>query len=198
MKIIGLTGGIASGKSTISNRLLEKGYTVIDADIAARKVVEIGTPALQEIRDFFGKDVLQEDGTLNRKKLGEIVFADEFMRKKLNELTHPRIREWMLNQVEQAAKNGAELVFMDIPLLYESEALHLTEKVIVVYLDEETQIQRLMERDKLTKDQALQRIRSQLSMEEKKARADYIIDNRGTKKEALCQLDKILLQIKGE
>lgn len=198
MKVIGLTGGIASGKSTISKLLVEKGYTVIDADIAARKVVEIGTPALQGIRDFFGKEILQEDGSLNRRKLGEIVFADEQKRIKLNELTHPRIRDWMLAQLNLAQKNEADVVFMDIPLLFESEAFHITKKVLVVYIDEETQLTRLMERDKLTEEQALQRIHSQLSMDEKKARADYIIDNRGSKKDSSCQLNEILQQIKGE
>lgn len=198
MKIIGLTGGIASGKSTISKRLKEKGYIVIDADIAARKVVEIGTPALQDIKDYFGNVVLHDDGTLNRRKLGEIVFSDELKRKKLNELTHPRIREWMQSQLDHATKKGANILFMDIPLLYESETFHFSDKVIVVYIDEETQIQRLMERDKLSKELALQRIHTQLSMEEKKNRADYIIDNRGTKKEALKQLDNILHQIESE
>lgn len=195
MKIIGLTGGIASGKSTISKQLIERGYTVIDADLAARKVVEIGTPALQEIAEFFGKEILLEDGNLNRKKLGDIVFSDASKRKKLNVITHPRIREWILVQMDRAAKSGEKVIFLDIPLLFESEAFHLTEEVLVVYVDEKTQIHRLMERDKLTKEQAIQRIHSQLSMEDKKIRADYLIDNRGTKEESMCQLEQILIQI---
>jgi dephospho-CoA kinase len=198
MKIIGLTGGIACGKSMISKHLSNKGYPVIDADIAARKIVEIGTPALQEIIEFFGKEILLDDGNLNRKKLGEMIFTDELKRKKLNEITHPRIREWMLEILAFEKQKEADVVFMDIPLLFENKSFQVTEKALVVYVDKETQISRLMKRDKLSKEQALFRIKSQIPMEEKKARADYIIDNRGTEEESVRQLDEILRQIKSE
>lgn len=198
MKIIGLTGGIACGKSMISKHLLNKGYPVIDADIAARKIVEVGTPALQEIIEFYGKEILLDDGNLNRKKLGEIIFIDERKRKKLNEITHPRIREWMLEKLELEQQKESDVVFMDIPLLFENKLFQVTDKVLVVYVDEETQISRLMKRDKLSREQALFRIKSQISMEEKKGRADYIIDNRGTEDVSERQLDRILRQIKSE
>ena len=172
-KIIGLTGGIASGKSTVSNWLLSQGYPVVDADIAARKVVEPGMPALEKIRKAFGDDVLLPDGTLDRKRLGSIIFANEEKRQTLN-------------------GEGASIVIMDIPLLFESKLTHMVEETILVYVTKETQLKRLMERDGYMEADALARIHAQMPIDEKKELADYIVDNNGPISETIEQMKQIM------
>ncbi len=178
-KIIGVTGGIASGKSSVSKWLISKGYPVIDADIAARKVVEPGMPALEEIKNVFGQDICLSDGTLDRKKLGSIVFTNSDKRQQLNQIVHPAVRKWMLEETEKALHEGKDLVFMDIPLLFESNLTHMVEGVILVYVKPEIQLMRLMARDHFTEEEALARIHAQMPIDDKKELADYIIDNSG-------------------
>ena len=194
-KIIGVTGGIATGKSSVSRWLISKGYPVIDADIAARKVVEPGMPALEEIRKTFGSDICTTDGTLNRKKLGSIVFSDAKKRQALNEIVHPAVRKWMIEETEKAFRQGGNLVFMDIPLLYESNLTHMVEKVILVYVKPEVQLKRLMQRDQFTEDEALARIRAQIPIDDKRELADYIVDNNGDFTDTEQQLIGIINQL---
>mgnify|MGYP003447644128 FL=1 len=191
-KIIGLTGGIASGKSTVSNWLLSQGYPVVDADIAARKVVEPGMPALEKIRKAFGDDVLLPDGTLDRKRLGSIIFANEEKRQTLNAIVHPAVREWMRQETERAFGEGASIVIMDIPLLFESKLTHMVEETILVYVTKETQLKRLMERDGYMEADALARIHAQMPIDEKKELADYIVDNNGPLSETIEQMKQIM------
>ena len=191
-KIIGLTGGIASGKSTVSNWLLSQGYPVVDADIAARKVVEPGMPALEKIRKAFGDDVLLPDGTLDRKRLGSIIFANEEKRQTLNVIVHPAVREWMRQETERAFGEGASIVIMDIPLLFESKLTHMVEETILVYVTKETQLKRLMERDGYMEADALARIHAQMPIDEKKELADYIVDNNGPLSETIEQMRQIM------
>src|SRR5699024_8190495 len=127
--IIGLTGSIASGKSTVSNILLEKGYPIVDADRIARQVVEPGTAVIQQIEEAFGRDVIHEDGTLNRERLGTLIFDEEEKRKRLNNIIHPAIRAEMLRQKEAHLQAGAKTVIMDIPLLFESNLQSYVEKI---------------------------------------------------------------------
>lgn len=190
--IIGLTGGIASGKSFIAKELEKKGFPVIDADKVAREVVEPGEEAFKKIVKTFGKEVVAEDGTLLRKKLGEIIFSDEEKREMLNNIVHPAIRERMLHKKEQLEKEGAEVIVLDIPLLIENKSFHVVDKVLLVYVDEDVQKKRLMERDKRGEEDANNRITSQMPLKEKRAYADAIIDNNGTKEESIRQLDEIL------
>ncbi|KMY46331.1 dephospho-CoA kinase [Bacillus sp. FJAT-27916] len=191
-KIIGLTGGIASGKSTVSNWLLSQGYPVVDADIAARKVVEPGMPALEKIRKAFGDDVLLPDGTLDRKRLGSIIFANEEKRQTLNAIVHPAVREWMRQETERAFGEGASIVIMDIPLLFESKLTHMVEETILIYVTKETQLKRLMERDGYMEADALARIHAQMPIDEKKELADYIVDNNGPLSETIEQMKQIM------
>ncbi len=191
-KIIGLTGGIASGKSTVSNWLLSQGYPVVDADIAARKVVEPSMPALEKIRKAFGDDVLLPDGTLDRKRLGSIIFANEEKRQTLNAIVHPAVREWMRQETERAFGEGASIVIMDIPLLFESKLTHMVEETILVYVTKETQLKRLMERDGYMEADALARIHAQMPIDEKKELADYIVDNNGPISETIEQMKQIM------
>jgi dephospho-CoA kinase len=191
--LIGLTGGIATGKSTVSNMLRELGIHVIDADQVAREVVEPGKPAWQEIKEHFGEAVLLPDGQLNRPKLAEIIFNDGSQRKILNGIIHPYIRQEMDRKTEEALQEN-EVVVLDIPLLFEGGREKEVDKVLVVYVPEEIEVRRLMERDQIDEDYARQKIASQMSIEEKKRRADAYIDNSGSREETKKQLLSILQQ----
>ncbi|EAE7066114.1 dephospho-CoA kinase [Listeria monocytogenes] len=176
-KTIGLTGSVATGKSTVSNMIQQAGIPLVDADIAARKVVEPGTEGLKEIVAYFGEEILLADGTLDRAKLGEIIFKDKEKREKLNEITHPRVKDYMLEARELFFRAGEELVFFDIPLLFESHLESLVDQIVVVWTTPETELKRLMERNNLTKEDALRRIESQMGIDEKARKADFVIDN---------------------
>ncbi|EOH99181.1 dephospho-CoA kinase [Enterococcus moraviensis ATCC BAA-383] len=177
--VLGLTGGIATGKSTVVAVFKSLGFPIVDADIIAREIVEIGTPGLKQIVLAFGSEILNPEGSLDRKKLGEIIFSDETKRKKLNELLSPFLKEAILNQIAEK-KSLNSLVLVDIPLLFEGGYDKYVDKVAVVYVPEATQLVRLMERDHLTKTQAQQRIASQMSIEEKKLKADIVFDNQNS------------------
>lgn len=195
-QVIGITGSIATGKSTVSNMIKELGFTVVDADIAARVVVEPGQEAYKKIVETFGEEILQPTGEIDRKKLGNIVFNNEEKRLQLNSIVHPAVRKWMNDQKEEAFQRGEQVVFLDIPLLYESKLTHMTDKVIVVYVDEKTQLERLMKRNELSEEEAKARINSQMSIEEKRKLADAVIDNRGSLEETKQQLISILTEWK--
>jgi dephospho-CoA kinase len=177
---IGLTGGIASGKSTISRLLSELGATIIDADAIARAIVVPGQPAWQQIVACFGDQILCADGSINRRKLGDIVFGDTEQRKRLEEITHPAIWRQVTSEIETAAAAGCQVAVLDVPLLLETGWDSKVDAVWVVYVNRVIQIERLMARDSLTQQQAEMRIDSQLSLEEKKKRADAVIDNSGS------------------
>jgi len=190
--IIGLTGSIASGKSTVAKMLKDYGLPIVDADVVARLVVEPGTPTLQKIVEVFGEDALMEDGAMNRQKIGSIIFHDEEKRKELNSIIHPAIRQEMLRQRDEYIENGEKTVIMDIPLLFESKLQHFVEKILVVYVSEETQLERLILRNQLTEEDAKARIASQLPLSEKIHSADAVINNNGTIEETAQQLEAIL------
>lgn len=192
--IIGLTGSIASGKSTISSMLKEKGFPIIDADLVARLVVEPGTPTLKEIERVFGRGVMNEDGTLNRDALGQIIFHEPAKRKQLNDLMHPAIRAEMLRQRDDLMNGGHQHIVMDIPLLFESRLQHFVEKILVVSVTEEMQLERLMVRNSLSEEEAKARIHSQLPVSEKEKGADAVIYNNGTIEQSKEQLERILLE----
>ncbi|CAM3789886.1 dephospho-CoA kinase [Marinicrinis lubricantis] len=187
---IGLTGGIACGKSTVSSMLVEKGAALVDADRIAREVVLPGEPALKQIVDRFGQAVLLEDGSLNRKQLGSIVFADDESRKDLEAILHPTIRARMKEQMAAYEREIPDrLVVVDVPLLYESKLQELFQAVLVVYVPEEVQLKRLMERDGILEKDAMNRIKSQMPIEEKKKKADLYIDNSGSMEQTKQQVD---------
>jgi dephospho-CoA kinase len=188
---IGLTGGIASGKSTVARMLVESGAALVDADRIAREIVEPGQPSLAQIVERFGQAVLHEDGTLNRKKLGEIVFADEAKRKALEAITHPAIRAVMRERMDKLQREAPKrLVVVDVPLLYESGLQSLFEEVMVVYVPRSLQLERLMKRDGLSKADAERRLNAQMDIEEKKRLADIVIDNSGSLEDTALQLER--------
>jgi dephospho-CoA kinase len=177
---IGLTGGIASGKSAVARLLAEKGAALIDADRIAREIVEPGQPALRQIVERFGQAVLLADGSLDRKKLGEIVFADAESRKALEAITHPLIRQTMWERRDRLERdNPRRLVVVDIPLLYESGLETYFEEVMLVYAPRAVQLERLKARDGLSDEQARRRLDAQMDIEEKRRRAQIVIDNSG-------------------
>ncbi|MED4530980.1 dephospho-CoA kinase [Metabacillus fastidiosus] len=190
--IVGLTGGIASGKSTVSNMFKEKNITVVDADQIARDVVEIGEPAYNAIIQHFGKEILNNDETINRAKLGSIIFQNEEERKILNNIVHPEVRKEMMRQTEIAKENKEEIVVLDIPLLYESNLTHLVHKTLLVYVDENVQVKRLMERNNYTYEEAKMRMEAQLSLKDKLKLADNVINNNGTIGETEEQLNELI------
>lgn len=191
MLITGLTGGIASGKSTVSAFLEEAGAVIVDADKIARHVVQKGQSAWQQIVDIFGFSILLPDGEINRSHLGDIIFNDPEQKQVLNRIVHPEVFSEITARLAEIEKNqpGA-IVILDVPLLIESRMDVGLSDIIVVYIPESLQIQRLMIRDALTPAQALARIRSQMPIEEKKKRATLLIDNSGsrenTRKQTMC------------
>ncbi|MDN4607281.1 dephospho-CoA kinase [Sporosarcina sp. F6_3S_P_2] len=190
--IIGLTGSIATGKSTVSRMLKEKGYPVVDADEISRQVVEPGSIVLDKIADVFGEDVIDQNGRLNREKLGSLIFKDKSQRKKLNEIMHPAVRQEMIRQKESWLEKGFNTVIMDIPLLFESKLESYVEKIIVVTATPAIQRERLIARNSLSGEEADARINSQLPITEKEEGADAVINNNDTLEETERQLDVIL------
>lgn len=190
--IIGLTGSIASGKSTVSRMLADMGFPIVDADLIARLVVEPGTDTLKEIETVFGSQVILPEGALNRAKLGELIFNDPESRQQLNNIIHPAIRREMLRQRDAFLAEGHKNVILDIPLLFESKLFNFADRILVVSVSEQNQLMRLMERNGLTEKEALARIGSQLPMSEKEAGADAVIFNNGTIEETKQQLMHIL------
>ena len=198
MKIVGLTGGISSGKSTVSSYLKQLKIPVIDADEVARKVVEPNSQGAREIRKTFGSDVFEEDGSLNRQKLGALIFSNAENRQKLDDLLQPLIKIMILDEIEEYRQKGETMIVLDLPLLFEKHYEKLCEEIIVVYIPKELQIERLMKRNQYTKQEALSRIDSQLSIEEKRKRATILFDNQGTIQQLYHQVEQWLVETKND
>ena len=190
--IIGITGSIACGKSLVSNYLQEKGYTIIDADKIGHMALENGEVKKQLVNKF-GKSILK-DNEVNRVTLGKLVFENNENLKELNNIIHPQIRKNISEQI-QVHKNE-KLVFVDVPLLFEAKFDDLVEKIIVISLDEKIQLERLMNRNSLSKEEALQRIKSQIPVREKEKLGDYVVDNSFTQENTYNQVDRILEKLK--
>ncbi|MFJ5717284.1 dephospho-CoA kinase [Neobacillus sp. NPDC093127] len=190
--VIGLTGGIASGKSTVSKMFKEMDIPVVDADIEARLAVEKGEPAYNKIIAEFGEEILMENGEIDRPKLGSIIFHQAEKRRHLNEIVHPEVRRRMMEQISAAKQNGESVIVLDIPLLFESKLTYMVDKTILVYVERETQLQRLINRNQLSIVDAEARIRSQMPLADKVKLADKVIDNNGTVEETKKQLLDIL------
>ena len=190
MRIIGLTGGIGSGKSTVSGMLRALGATVVDADEAARAVVEPGQPALADIVAAFGQEVVGPDGRLDRRAVEARVFSDEAARRRLNAITHPRVREWMATRIADAGAAGAEIVVMDTPLLYEAGLDAGVAETVVVWVPQEVQVQRAVARG-MDESDVRARVAAQMPLDEKRDRATHVIDNSGTELETQREVDAL-------
>lgn len=200
MKTIGLTGGIGSGKSTVSRYLKEKGYEIIDADRLARSVVEPGKPALLQLVGHFGKEILSPDGTLCRRRLAQEAFASSEGKKALDRITHGAV----IGEIDRlcgefAAGEDAEerILFIDAPLLLETELVSRVSRVWVVDVPDGLRVQRIRLRDGLSDEEIMARIRCQMSREEKLARADDVLDNSGSPQQLYAQVDRLLSILKG-
>lgn len=193
---IGLTGGIASGKSTVSRLLRARGYAVIDADQLAREVAQSGTPAHKEIVSAFGPDAVAASGELDRKKIGSVVFNDRTKLALLENILHPRIRQRALELKNELETEGREVAFYDVPLLFEKNMKDLFDRTLVVASTPESQVRRAMERDGMTEADARKRLATQLPIEEKTKLADDVIQNIGTLADLERAVDSYLLKLK--
>ena len=189
---IGITGSIACGKSTVSDYLIDKGYTIIDADKLGH-VALTSDDVKRKLAEKFGDEIL-ENNEINREKLGKLVFGNDDNLKILNSIIHPKIKELILKLQEE--HKDEDLVFLDIALLYEANFVDLVEKVAVVYVDEGVQLERLMTRNSLSKEEALKRIESQMSPQEKASLGDFVINNSYRKEDTFQQIDEILEKLK--
>ncbi|PVU95446.1 hypothetical protein BB559_002735 [Furculomyces boomerangus] len=197
MLIIGLTGGISTGKSTISNHLRKKGIPIVDADLIARQIMEPGARGYNLVLKNFGKDVLlQNSNQIDRKKLGEIIFRNVEKRQLLNRCTHPAVRTKMLSELLGYYIRGYPMCVLDVPLLFEGGLHRYCNKVVVVSSTEQIQLERLMKRDGITEEQAMSRIEAQMPLSEKRKLADMIIENNGTIENTINQVDTIINKIK--
>ncbi|HVI39190.1 MAG TPA: dephospho-CoA kinase [Anaerovoracaceae bacterium] len=210
MKIIGLTGGIGSGKSTVTDYLISRGFHVLDADKISREIVQPGSEMLIQLSAVFGKDIILEDGNLNRKKLGDIVFSDTEKKKKLDSLMHTKILEMIHERIlqfreeaEQFAGNGINpehisknmMIFIDAPLLFETGLDKSVSEVWVIDTDDETRIKRIMERDDLKREEILKIISTQMTRDEKNRLANEILDNTGDPEALYQQIEQLLQKI---
>lgn len=192
-RVIGLTGGIATGKSTVSRLFRELGVPVVDADHLARQVVAKGSEALQELIALLGEEIIQPDGSLDRSRLGEIIFADPEIRQKVDDIMHPRVFVQMQEATQKAlASARTPIIILDVPLLFESGyTLRLADETVVVYASPRVQRARLMARNHVDAAEADRRIASQMPLEEKIRRADYVIDNSGSLRETEKQVQRL-------
>jgi len=192
VRVVGLTGGIASGKSTFAARLRERGVPVVDADSLARQVVEPGAPALAEIAQAFGPSVILPEGGLDRRRMGELAFADPAARRRLEAITHPAIRGAMAAEVGRLSALGHPLAFYDVPLLFEVGLEAELDAVVVIWTPRQAQLERLSRRDRLAPAEAEARLAAQLSLEEKAARADFVVANDGPLEALWDKADRLL------
>ena len=196
MKLVGLTGGIASGKSTVAEILKRQGAAIINADVLAREVVEPGHQAWTEIVNTFGTAVLQPDRALDRQKLRAIIFDDPAARKKIESIIHPQVRALAEQRIREHAAAGYAVIVYEVPLLFEGNLQEWLRPVILVACDVDTQRNRLQSRDNLSAAQAQKHIDAQMSLEEKRRLADYVIENNGSLEDLKRQVQAVLEKIK--
>lgn len=194
MSVIGLTGGIASGKSTVSKKLIELGAVIVDADLISREVVNKGEHVWHKIIEYFGQSILLPSGQINRKALANIIFNNEEARLNLNRLTHPEILKRSKERIKYFQEKGKEPIIFDVPLLIESGAYNMVDKIWVVYCTKATQIQRLMARNGLSQAEAIKRVESQMPLEEKLRFADEIINTEGSLSETEARVEELWLK----
>jgi len=195
--LVGITGGIASGKTTVTHMLRQLGAPLIDYDVISRQVVEPGKPAWKEIVDYFGSQILLDDRNIDRKKLAKIIFPDPEKRKKLELMTHPRIHQEFVAQLTEMARKIPGLILqVSIPLMIEQSLQYMFHKLVLVYIPEGKQMERLMARDKISEKEARTIINAQMPIEEKVGYADFVIDNSGSKSETKKQVQDLWHRLK--
>lgn len=196
MKLIGLTGGVGSGKSTVAEMFRELGAEVLDADEAAHAAYEPGSPGFDAVVREFGPGYVR-DGRIDRKQLGQLVFNDPDARERLNAIVHPLVREWMVRRTSEAAERDVAILIQDVPLLFENGLEHLFNSIVLVYAPEELQLERLVEGRGLDADRARAMIAAQMPIEKKRELAHHVIDNGGTVEQTRAQVEEIWAQMSG-
>nr|ACU24555.1 unknown [Glycine max] len=195
MRIVGLTGGIASGKSTVSNLFKSHDVPIVDADVVAREVLMKGSGGWKKVVAAFGDEILLENGEVNRPRLGQIVISDPDKRQFLNRLLAPYISRGIFWKVLKLWMKGYKVIVLDVPLLFEAKMDKFTKPIIVVWVDPETQIQRLLARDKSSEEDARNRINAQMSLDVKRGKADIVIDNTGSLDDLNQQFQKVFVEV---
>lgn len=193
---IGLTGGIASGKSTVTQWFLDQGVKVLDADKIVRDLQQPNTVLLKQLAQTFGADVIEDNGHLNRALLGRLIFENEEAKQKLNDIMKPLIYQKLVEGIEEAKRAEEVMVVLDMPLLYEFEFEHLVDTVVVVHVSRPTQIKRLMQRDQIEESYAESKINSQMSLDEKRSRGDFVLNNEGSINELKAQFETLYAHLK--
>jgi len=194
--VVGLTGGIASGKSTVSKLFKDAGIPVIDTDAIARRLLEKDKEIYQDILDFFGEDVLTPAKEINRNKIAQIIFYDEEKRLKLNKIVHPKVKDTVFLKIDNLKAEGHTLIVVDVPLLFEAKFDAFMDKTIVVYARKKDQISRLVSREGIDEDYAKAKIKAQIPLSQKKEKADFVIDNSKNILETRKAFDKLLRTLK--
>jgi len=192
MKRIGITGGIGSGKSVVTDLLREKGYSVIDADEVAREAAMPGEPAMLRLREEVGDEVFHGDGSLDRQKLAKAMFSDPLTLMTVNEIFHGDIKERVEGYVNEREEKGGKGVFLSVPLLFETDAGWMTDEVWLVTADDDVRLRRVMERDGLPEEDVRARMASQMPEDDKRARADIVIENNGAIGELYAEIEELL------
>jgi dephospho-CoA kinase len=196
MKLIGLTGGVGSGKSTVADMMRELGAEVVDADEATHAVYEPGSPGFDGVVREFGDEYV-DGGRIDRSRLGELVFHDDDARRRLNSIVHPLVRDWMAQRTAEAAERGAEVVVQDVPLLFENGLERLFSTVVLVYVPEEVQVERLVSSRGFTPERARAMIAAQMPIESKRGLAHHVINNSGAREDTQAQVRAIWKQLTG-
>jgi len=194
VKLIGLTGGVGSGKSTVAGILRDLGADIFDADEASHAVYAPGTAGFDAVVREFGPEYVR-GGQVDRERLGRLVFEDGDARRRLNAIVHPLVRDWMAERTREAAERGAEVVIQDVPLLYENRLENLFSSVVLVYVPEDVQLERLVEGRGLDQERARAMIAAQMPIDEKRRRAHHVIDNSGTREETRRQVEEMWAQM---
>lgn len=197
MKLIGLTGGVGSGKSTVGAMLRELGAEVVDADEASHAVYEPGTPGFEAVRREFGEEFVRE-GQIDRRALGELVFKDGGARRRLNAIVHPLVRDWMAARTAEAAERGAQVIVQEVPLLFENGLERLYTTIVLVYVPEEVQVERLVHGRGFTPERAREVIAAQMPIEAKRLLAHHVIDNSGAVHETRVQVERLWSRLAGD
>lgn len=195
MRVFGLTGGIACGKSFVASILARRGYPVVDADAISREILRPGTPAFDETVTAFGPDIVASDGAVDRRKLGAVVFSDPVARKRLEGITHPAITASIDAELDALHRSGAKAVFVEATLVFETGRTGRFEKVVAVLCDRETQIRRLTDRDGITRSEAESRLAAQMDPAEKARRSDFVVDTGGTEADTAARVEDLLLRL---
>jgi len=197
VKLIGLTGGVGSGKSTVATMLRDLGAIVVDADEATHAVYEPGTPGFDAVIREFG-DYYVRDGRIDRQRLGELVFKDAASRRRLNAIVHPLVREWMAARTAEAAGRGAQIVVQEVPLLFENGLEPLYSSVVLVYVPEAMQLERLVHGRGFTPERAQAVIATQVPIDEKRRRARHVVDNSGTTEQTQAQVEQLWTKLRND